>query len=86
MADRSIESIVTFANPFRIASIGAELPAGNYRVITDEVEIPGLSFLAYAHAATLLHVPAIGSKTVHREVFSIGHDELAAALAADQRD
>jgi len=85
MADRSTETIVTFAHPFKLSALDAEQPAGSYRVITDEVEIPGLSFLAYAHAATMLHVPAIGSKSAHRQVFNVGHEELAAALVADKR-
>lgn len=72
-----------FARPFTLASVGSELPAGSYRVVTDEVEIPGLSFIAYAHAATLLHVPAIGSKAARSEVFTVGHAELADALARD---
>jgi hypothetical protein len=83
MVDRSTEATVTFLHPFTLESIGSELPAGSYRVITDEVEIPGLSFLAYAHAATLLHVPAIGSKALRGEVFTVGHTELADALAKD---
>jgi hypothetical protein len=85
MADRSVETIVTFGHPFRLSTIDVEQPAGSYRVITDEVEIPGLSFLAYSHAATMLHVPAIGSKSVHRQVFTVGHEELDAALAADKQ-
>ena len=83
MVDRSTETTVTFTHPFTLTSVGSELPPGNYRVVTDEVEIPGLSFLAYAHAATLLHVPAIGSKAARSEVFTVGHAELAEALAKD---
>ena len=83
MADRSTETTVTFTHPFRLAAIDDEQPAGSYRVVADEVEIPGLSFLAYAHAATMLHVPAIGSNTTHRQVFTVDHEELAAALKRD---
>ena len=85
MADRSIETIVTFEHPFTLPTLDAEQPAGRYRVVTDEAEIPGLSFLAYTHVATLLHLPAVDSKSLHRQVMSIGHEALAAALAADKR-
>jgi len=83
VSDRSTDSTATFTKAFTLASLGVELPAGTYRVVTDEVEIPGLSFLAYAHQATMLYVPAIGSHSGHREVHTIDHAELARALALD---
>ncbi len=84
MADRSTETSVTFVHPFLLPSIGDVLPAGTYRVVADDVEIPGLSFVAYARASTQLHVPAIGNPGARHEVYSIGHDELDAALTTDK--
>jgi hypothetical protein len=41
--------------------IGEEDPAtaGRYRLVTDEDEMLGLSFLAFPRTATMLHIPAI---------------------------
>jgi hypothetical protein len=84
MADRTHETIVTFAHPFTLPAIGSELAAGSYRIVTDEAEILGLSFMAYAHVATTLHAPAIGAKSRRQEVYTIPPAELAAAIAADK--
>jgi hypothetical protein len=85
MADRSVETVVTFAHPFKLPTVDRELPAGSYRVTTDEAEIPGLSFLAYTHLATLLHVPAMGAAGRRHEVFTLGPDDLQTALAQDAK-
>ncbi len=44
MTTRTNARIVTFARPFLLKGIDRELPAGDYRVVTDEELIEGLSF------------------------------------------
>ena len=66
-----------------LKSVEKVLPAGTYRLDTDEEEILGISFLAFARTATMLHVPAGSMPGDAHEVFTIDPIELAAALEAD---
>jgi hypothetical protein len=49
---RTVESTVRFAHPFIIEGVDRELPAGAYRIVTEEEPIEGLSFLAYRRLST----------------------------------
>lgn len=83
MSVRTIETTVTFKRPFTLPSIDGPQPAGTYRLVMDEEEILGLSFLAFHRTATMLHTPAISMSGRPDQVFSVTSTELAAALEAD---
>jgi hypothetical protein len=85
MTVRTTETHVTFRQPFTLTSFDRVLPAGTYRVVMDEEEISGLTFLAFRHTATMLHVPAVSSPYGTHEVFDVDPDELRSALVADGR-
>jgi hypothetical protein len=56
------------------------LPAGTYRVETDEEPVAGLSFIAHRRSQTLFHLlPKHGL----RQTLTIEPDDLEAALARD---
>jgi hypothetical protein len=71
--------MVVFRHPFSIASIGHELPAGQYRVDTDEEMIDGLSFAAYRRIATMMFLPAVSRRSSITEMVTIQPAELEAA-------
>ena len=75
--------MVTFARPFTLKSGDAALPAGTYRLVTEEEEILGLSFPAYRRTATMLHTPAVAIRAGPRQAFPVEPEELEAALEAD---
>jgi len=54
---RTTESTITFRRPFTLSALDKAQPAGTYRVVTEEEEIDGLSFVAFRRTATLLHLP-----------------------------
>jgi hypothetical protein len=83
MSTRTSDSTVTFKHPFALPSIDGIQPAGTYRLVTDEEEIVGLSFLAFRRTATMLHIPAISVSGHPDQVFCVTPVELAAAVAAD---
>ena len=87
MADRTTETMATFKHPFSLTSLDGSQPAGTYRVVTDEEEILGLSFLAFRRTATMLHIPpispALSISGSSNQVFTVNSAELAAALEAD---
>jgi hypothetical protein len=85
LATRSKDTTLTFSKAFALSEVDRPLPAGTYRVVVDEEDIPGLSFLAFRRVATMLHVPAMSAPGGHKEIFVVNPDELAAALEADRR-
>jgi hypothetical protein len=85
MSGRSFETTVTFLLPFSLTAIDTEQPAGTYRLVTDEEEILGLSFLAFQRTATMLHLPALSTIGQTAQVYRIDPVELAAKLEADAR-
>jgi hypothetical protein len=86
MTIRTSDTEVTFRRPFTLSAFDTPLPAGTYRVVIDDEEIPGLSFLAYRRKATILHAPAMSVRSGLRQVFDIDQKELAEALEADMLD
>ncbi len=83
MTIRTTERDVTFKRVFSLPELEHPQPAGTYRVLTDEEEIPGLSFLAFRRVATMLRLPALATSGRPQEMISIDADTLSAALAAD---
>jgi hypothetical protein len=86
MSIRTSDTAVTFRRPFSLSSVEGTQPAGTYQVSTDEEQIEGLSFLAYARVATLLYLPADAKSDATRQIVKVDPAELAAALERDARD
>ena len=80
---RSIERTLTFRRPFSLSAVDGPLPAGLYRVVTEEEPLEGLSFAAWQRVRTLLFLPANSLPGKARQVVPIDPNELDAALAAD---
>jgi hypothetical protein len=83
---RSTETTVTFRHPFVLAALETAQPAGTYLLVTEEEEIPGLSFVAFRRTATLLHLPALSRASGTHQVVQIDPAEWAAVVEADGRD
>jgi hypothetical protein len=83
MSVRTIETSVTFIKSFTLSSIEGVQPAGTYRLVTDEEQVPGLSFVVFRRTTTLLHLPANPAPGSRRHVVCVDPTELAEALAAD---
>jgi hypothetical protein len=82
MIARSLSKTVVFNRPFLLKGVDRMLPAGSYRVVTDEELIDGISFPAYRRVATMIFVPAaIGASSV--EMVTIDPLDLQAALDRD---
>jgi hypothetical protein len=82
---RTSESTVTFRREFTLGSVDRPQPAGTYRIVMADEELPGVSFLAFRRVATYLHTPALSISGPKAEVFTITMNELTAALDDDQR-
>lgn len=84
MPTRTIEATVTFAHPFSLAALDEPQPPGKYRVMIDEEEIVGLSFLAFRRVATILQLPALPALGGPARHVPVGEGELDAALMKDR--
>jgi hypothetical protein len=86
MARRTVETTIAFRRPFTLTCLDRPQAAGVYRLVTDDEETLGLSFLGYQRMATMLHTPAVGAHRGPDRVFVVDAAELAAALELDNRD
>ena len=83
---RSSGIATTFRHPFVLAALETTQPAGTYRLVIEEQEIPDLSFVAFRRTATLLHLPALSVTGGQHQVVAIDPVEWAALVEADERD
>jgi hypothetical protein len=83
MAERTIDSTVTFEHPFTLSGLDGPQPAGTYTLETTEEELPDVSFAAFRRTSTLLRLPAVSRPGATSEVVAVDLEELTAALAAD---
>ena len=72
---------MTFAHPFLLKGVDRILAASDYRVVTDEELIEGLSFPVYRRVATMIFVPAGSTSAV--EMVTIDPQDLQAAQELD---
>jgi hypothetical protein len=81
VATRTSSKTVTFGYPFRLKGVDRALPAGDYRVMTDEELIEGLSFPVYRRVSTTILVPAAQPFSV--EMATVDPADLEAAQDRD---
>jgi hypothetical protein len=82
MIARSRSETAVFSKPFLLRGIDRMLPPGEYRVVTDEELIDGLSFPVYRRVSTMIFVPGIhGVSSV--EMVAIDPLDLRGALDRD---
>jgi hypothetical protein len=82
MTTRTRERTVSFSNSFLLKGVDRHLPAGDYRVATDEEMIESLSFPVYRRVATMIFVPAQAPRGAI-EMVTIDPVDLQAALQRD---
>jgi len=82
MTVRTLRKTVVFSKPFLLKGIGRMLAAGDYRVVTDEELIEGVSFPAYRRVSTMILVPA-QSHPGSVEMVTIDPADLQAAQDGD---
>ena len=81
MTTRTTTKSVTFRRPFYLKGIDRLLPPADYRVVTDEEVLDGLSFAAYRRVSTVIFVPAESGCAV--EMVTIDPLDLQAAQDQD---
>ena len=82
MTTRTRERTVSFRNSFLLKGVDRPLPAGDYRVTTDEELIESLSFPVYRRVVTMIFVPAQAQRGAI-EMVTIDPTDLEAALRHD---
>ena len=84
MITRTRDKTWTFSKPFMLKGVDRLLPAGDYRVTTDEELIEGLSFPVYRRVATMIFVPGPAQRSF--ELITIDPADLQAAQAQAEAD
>ncbi|MDI9848837.1 hypothetical protein QM467_12290 [Rhodoblastus sp. 17X3] len=79
------ETTVTFKRSFSLPELDQPQPAWTCRVITDEEEISGLSFVAFRCIATMLRFPSLPTAGRREETVNIDANEFSTALTADEK-
>jgi hypothetical protein len=82
MTTRTTTATATFRGPFLLNGTDHVSPAGDYRVVTNEELIEGLSFLAYRRVMTAIFLP--GAERGSWEMHVIDPEDLAAAQERDR--
>ena len=83
MTTRTNSQTVTFAHPFLLKGVDRMLPAGDYKVATDEELIQELSFPVYRRIATMIFVPAETRQASSIEMVTIDPRDLQEAQDRD---
>jgi hypothetical protein len=83
MTMRTSSKTVSFARPFLLKGVDRVLPAGQYKLITDEELIEGLSFPVYRRVATMIFVPADSQNSSSVEMVAIDPRDLQDAQDRD---
>ena len=84
MTTRITQRTIRFGSAFRLTGLDAALPAGDYRVETEEELLQELSFPAYRRIATRLFLPRAPGSSILEEVVSVDALELEAAQKNDE--
>ena len=71
MTTRTRNTIVVFNHPFELRGVDRTLPAGEYRVMTDEQLIEELSFPAYRRVSTVIFAPGQSPNSCSVEMVTI---------------
>lgn len=85
MRTRTKTKTAVFSKPFLLKGVDRILPAGAYRVVTDEELIEELSFPVYRRVSTVIFVPA-QSHPASVEMVVIDPKELQLAQDRDAQD
>jgi len=83
MTTRTNSQTVTFAHPFLLKGVDRMLPAGDYKVATDEELVQELSFPVYRRVATMIFVPGESHQTSSVEMVAIHPHDLQQAQDRD---
>jgi hypothetical protein len=83
MIARARNETVVFSKPFLLKGVDRMLPAGDYRVVTDEELIEGISFPVYRRVSTTIFVPASPHGASSVEMVTIDPLDLRGALDRD---
>ena len=84
MITRTRDKTWTFGRPFMLKGVDRLLPAGDYRVTTDEELIEGLSFPVYRRVATMIFIPGPAQRGL--EMITIDPADLRAAQEQAEAD
>lgn len=85
MTTRTTRTVVAINHAFSLDGVNGELPPGCYVIETEEEQLDTLTNEAYRRLATAITLPAIGTRSLRKQIVTIDPEDLAAALDRDAR-
>lgn len=80
MVQRTTNYIAVFSEPFRLATLDGEIPAGSYSVLRHEEMMESMAAIAYRLTGSFIRLPAIGRNSARIQMVPIADAELAKAV------
>lgn len=85
MTTRTTQTTVRFSSAVLLPGLDVPLPAGDYLVDHDEESIDDLSRVAWRRTGAFIHIPAIGTPSLTRQMLPITPADLDSALEKDRK-
>ena len=85
MTTRTTQTTVRFSSTVLLPGLDVPIPAGDYLVDHDEESIDDLSRVAWRRTGAFIHIPAIGSPSLTRQMLPITPADLDSALEKDPK-
>ena len=85
MTTRTTQTTVRFSSTVLLPGLDVPIPAGDYLVDHDEESIDDLSRVAWRRTGAFIHIPAIGSPSLTRQMLPITPADLDSALEKDRK-
>ncbi|MEQ1781610.1 MAG: hypothetical protein ABMA14_09635 [Hyphomonadaceae bacterium] len=86
MTTRVTTRVVTFEKAFRLDEVDGLLPAGSYRVETEDETLDSVSFVAHRRIATHTFAPSRAGAAGGTQMWKIHPNGVSEALSQDLHD
>ena len=85
MTNRTTSKILSFARPFSLRGQAEVLPAGSYKVITEESLPENVTYPTYQWVSTKLHLHTNADRPSEPRIMSVDPRDLEVAHLRDQK-
>lgn len=85
MTNRTTSKILTFVRPFSLRGLAEVLPAGAYKVITEEMQDENVTYPTWQLVSTQMHLHTNSDRPDEARIMTVEPRDLEVAHLRDQR-
>ncbi|WP_417837053.1 hypothetical protein [Thalassospira tepidiphila] len=85
MTNRTTSRILNFTRPFSMRGLAEVLPAGSYKVITEETQDENLTYPTWQWVSTQIHLNTNSDRPASSRVLNVEPRDLEVAYLRDQK-